>query len=237
MSPSVLSARQINRAVLHRQLLLERADLDIPTTLQRVGGLQTQYAPSGYIGLWTRLVDFERASLTRALEDRSVVQATLMRTTIHMVAAGDFWPICAAIRESRRDWWLRIAKSRQLPAIPYDDLADVLRDALAEGPRPRVDIVAAMEQAVLGGCRIVDRHGQGAAVGYLGASPGRSIRSGRAVGSAHRGLRSRWSSPVVDPLPPGVRSGSARRCSDVGGRAASQVGTDRSGDGSGDVLG
>ena len=147
VSGSTLSRRQLNRAVLARQLLLERDVLDIPATLQRVGGLQTQYAPSGYIGLWSRLRDFERAALTRALEDRSVVQATLMRMTIHMVAADDFWTLCAGIRASRREWWLRIAKSRQLPAISYDDLANSLRAALADGPLPRVELVAAMERA------------------------------------------------------------------------------------------
>jgi DNA glycosylase AlkZ-like len=143
----VLSARQINRAILARQLLLERVDLDIPTTLQRVGGLQTQYAPSGYVGLWSRLADFERDSLTRALEDRSVVQATLMRCTIHMVATDDFWPMCAGIRDSRREWWLRIATSRQLPEISYDELAEVLRAAMTDGPQPRIELAAAMERA------------------------------------------------------------------------------------------
>lgn len=103
-----LSTRQINRSVLARQHLLSRGDLDIPTTLQHVGGLQTQYAPSGYVGLWSRLVDFERDALTRALNDRSVVQATLMRSTIHMVAAVDFWTICAGIRHFHRDWWVRV---------------------------------------------------------------------------------------------------------------------------------
>lgn len=145
--PVTLSTRQINRSILDRQLLLARADLAIPAALRRTGGLQTQYAPSGYIGLWDRLPAFDRDSLTRALEDRSVVQATLMRCTIHMVAADDFWPICAAIRMSRREWWLRIAKSRQLPEISYDALADVLREALADGPQPRAEVVAAMLRA------------------------------------------------------------------------------------------
>ncbi len=143
----MLSTRQINRAVLGRQMLLERAAIGIPATLQRVGGLQTQYAPSGYIGLWSRLIGFDRAALTRALEDRSVVQATLMRSTIHMVAAEDFWPICAAIRTSRREWWLRIAKSKQLPEISYEVLANALRGALANGPLPRTGVVATIERA------------------------------------------------------------------------------------------
>lgn len=147
VSGPTLSRRQLNRSVLARQLLLERDVLDIPLTLQHVGGLQTQYAPSGYIGLWSRLREFERASLTHALEDRSVVQATLMRMTIHMVAADDFWTLCAGVRASRREWWLRIAKSRKLPAISYDDLAKSLRAALADGPLPRVELVAAMERA------------------------------------------------------------------------------------------
>ncbi|MDP9463234.1 MAG: winged helix DNA-binding domain-containing protein [Actinomycetota bacterium] len=147
MPGSTLSGRQINRAVLARQLLLGRVDLDIPTALQQVGGLQTQYAPSGYVGLWSRLRAFERDALTRALEDRSVVQATLMRSTIHMVSAADFWPMCAGIRAARRDWWLRIAKSRQMTDLPYDALAEVLRDELADGPRTRVDLIAAIERA------------------------------------------------------------------------------------------
>ena len=142
-----LSARQINRSVLDRQLLLTRADLDIPAALQHTGGMQTQYAPSGYVGLWSRLSDFQRDALTRALEDRSVVQATLMRSTIHMVAAEDFWPICAAIRQSRRDWWIRVARSRQMNDIAHEAIAGVLRAVLADGPKTSAELVAAMERA------------------------------------------------------------------------------------------
>ncbi len=85
MAERVLTQRELNRAVLARQLLLERARLPIPRALERVAGLQTQYAPSGYVGLWTRLESFARDDLTKALDRRSVVQATLMRTTIHLV--------------------------------------------------------------------------------------------------------------------------------------------------------
>jgi hypothetical protein len=81
-----LSRRQLNRALLARQLLLERASLPLPQALERVAGIQAQYAPSAYIGVWTRLEGFERDALTAALGDRSVVQGTLMRTTIHLVS-------------------------------------------------------------------------------------------------------------------------------------------------------
>ena len=91
MTERVLGQLALNRALLARQLLLERASLDLESTLDQVGGLQTQYAPSGYVGLWTRLTGFERGDLTRALEDRRVVQGTLMRTTIHLVSARAYW--------------------------------------------------------------------------------------------------------------------------------------------------
>jgi hypothetical protein len=102
-----LTRRELNRAVLARQLLLERGDLPLPSALERVGGLQAQYAPSMYVGLWSRLAGFERSALTAALERRAVVQATLMRVTIHLVAPADYWPFALATRESRRRLWLR----------------------------------------------------------------------------------------------------------------------------------
>jgi hypothetical protein len=72
MAERVLTQRELNRALLARQLLLERSRLSIPRALEQVAGLQTQYAPSGYVGLWSRLEGFERDDLTRALERRSV---------------------------------------------------------------------------------------------------------------------------------------------------------------------
>lgn len=147
MPGSVVSPRQLNRTVLARQHLLERADLGIPAVIEQMGELQTQYAPSAYVGLWSRMAGFERGALTGALDDHSVVQGTLMRCTIHMVPAADYWPICAAIRASRREWWTRIARTRGLTDIAHQAIADVLRAELADGPRPAVELIAAMERA------------------------------------------------------------------------------------------
>jgi DNA glycosylase AlkZ-like len=135
--PRTLTQRELNRAVLARQLLLERARVPIPRALERMGGLQAQYAPSMYIGLWSRVEGFQRAALTRALERRSVVQATLMRATIHLVSKRDFWPFAVAIREPRRRWW-----ERTNPDRPRDMVAagKRLRGFLADGPRRRAEI-------------------------------------------------------------------------------------------------
>jgi hypothetical protein len=135
----VLSQRELNRALLARQLLLERRAAPLPRALELIGGLQTQYAPSAYVGLWSRLQGFERDSLTRALERRSVIQATLMRVTIHMVSRRDFWPLALAIRQPRRRWFLRT--HRQLgDAKKQQRGAERLRAFLEDGPRPAAEI-------------------------------------------------------------------------------------------------
>src|SRR5262249_62013002 len=80
--------------------------------LQRLAGRHAQYAPSAYVGLWSRRRDFRRDALTAALEQRSAVQATLMRSTIHTVSADDFPLFAAGLREGRRQWWLRVQRHR-----------------------------------------------------------------------------------------------------------------------------
>lgn len=135
----VLSERELNRAVLARQLLLERSRLSLPKALERIGGIQAQYVPSMYIGLWSRLGGFERASLTRALERRTVVQGTLLRATIHLVTPGDWWTWSAAIRESRRENWLRYHRGDPSAC----EMAAAARRAaprLAEGPLERGEL-------------------------------------------------------------------------------------------------
>jgi hypothetical protein len=140
-TPRTLTQRELNRALLARQLLLERKRTALPRTLERMGGLQAQYAPSMYIGLWSRVQKLEREALTRALERRSVVQGTLMRATIHLVSAGDYWPFALAIRRQRREQWLRVGRegtsAREVAAA-----ATRLRRRLADGPLDRADVGA-----------------------------------------------------------------------------------------------
>lgn len=139
MNAPTLTTRRLNRALLARQLLLERSSLSIPDALAQVGGLQTQYAPSGYVGLWTRLADFRRDDLTGALEDRSVVQATLMRVTIHLVSASDYWLFELGVQEARREWARRV-NAAGLGMDDPEGHAVELRRALADGPRSVADL-------------------------------------------------------------------------------------------------
>jgi Winged helix DNA-binding domain len=132
MKERVLTSGELNRALLARQLLLERSRLPLTRALEQLAGIQTQYAPSAYIRLWTSLERFELADLTRALERKQAVQATLMRSTIHVVSRRDYWPFSAGVGPSFQEWWRRVNRKRIGDAdVDFDAIADELRSRLA----------------------------------------------------------------------------------------------------------
>jgi hypothetical protein len=145
-----LTQRELNRALLARQLLLERARTPLPKALERIGGIQAQYAPSMYIGLWSRLEGFTRDVLTRALERRSVIQATLMRHTIHLVSRADYWPLALAVRDamngtiSRKEIEALLGRPRASGIGLWIDLVRVPPSGTWE--RRRADLYAAADE-------------------------------------------------------------------------------------------
>jgi Winged helix DNA-binding domain len=141
----ILTTRELNRALLARQLLLDRAHLPPDRALAAVCGLQTQHAPSGYLGLWSRTAGFRRSDLTAALGRAAVVQGWVMRSTIHMVAATDYAPFTAAVRAARRAQWLRAEK--RAAGVDMAAVAAAVRRHLADGPLPQARLVALLAQA------------------------------------------------------------------------------------------
>jgi hypothetical protein len=135
-----LTENELNRALLARQLLLERSGPSLTRVLERMGGLQAQYAPSMYIGLWSRMEGFERAQLDRALERRRVAQGTLMRATIHLVSAADYWPMAIGIRRSRREAWVDGRARLGYSAKQVSAAARKLRARLGDGTMSRREI-------------------------------------------------------------------------------------------------
>jgi hypothetical protein len=83
----------------------------LPRAVELMGCVQAQYAPSTYLGLWSRVEGLDRDAVTSALERRTLVQATLMRNTIHVVSRRDYWPLVIAIREERRAWSRSVQKT------------------------------------------------------------------------------------------------------------------------------
>lgn len=142
-----LTARQLNRATLGRQLLLGRASLSVVDGVRRVVAIQAQEAASPYLALWNRLSGFDPIDLDRAFADRSIVKATLIRITLHAVHAADYPAFHAAMVGSLRGSRLsdaRFAASRMTIAEVDAVLPDLLA-FLAEARTP-VEIEAFFEE-------------------------------------------------------------------------------------------
>ena len=136
MTERTLTQRALGRALLARQLLLRRSDLSIERAVSQVGALQAQYAPSAYVGLWARLAGFQRGDLTAALEERRVIQATLLRVTIHVVSRAEYWRYAMGVRQARRDMVIKaLGRIRGTNETDLVDGAERMRAALADGPR------------------------------------------------------------------------------------------------------
>jgi hypothetical protein len=100
----VLTLRELNRATLARQLLLERKRLSPASVIDRLVGMQAQSPSAPYIGIWARTASFKRATLERELAKGSVVRATVMRQTLHLVTKRDYAVIRAAMSETNFPW-------------------------------------------------------------------------------------------------------------------------------------
>ena len=90
MEERILTLRELNRATLARQMLLAREEIPAHDAVSRLVGLQAQVPNPPYVGLWTRLRSFRREDLTSLMEERTVVRATLMRSTLHLMTADDY---------------------------------------------------------------------------------------------------------------------------------------------------
>jgi winged helix DNA-binding protein len=86
----VLTLRELNRATLARQILLDRESLPVTDAVECLAGLQAQVPNPPYLGLWTRLRGFQGGDLTRLMQERRVVSATLMRSTVHFMTTEDY---------------------------------------------------------------------------------------------------------------------------------------------------
>jgi len=126
----LLTLRELNRATLARQLLLERKRLSPKAVIERLVGLQAQWPSAPYVGVWTRTTGFRRSALERELASGAVVKATVMRGTLHLVTPRDYAILRAAMSETNFPWESSQAKLLE-PSVRA--LADGRSVTAAEG--------------------------------------------------------------------------------------------------------
>jgi Winged helix DNA-binding domain len=139
MADRILKLRELNRATLARQMLLERETIAVPSAIERLVGLQAQLASAPYVGLWTRLRDFKREDLAGEIDNRKVVKATMMRATLHLSTAKDYLRFRTALQPLLIGAASAIAKRRSGDF----DLDKVLKEArkfITEKPRTFAEI-------------------------------------------------------------------------------------------------
>src|SRR5947208_16330546 len=100
-----LTLRELNRALLARQMLLARQRIGVVDAVERLACLQAQWPPSPYVALWTRLLGFSRERLSVEIDRGAVVKTTLMRATLHLVSAREYPAYALATLDGRFGAW------------------------------------------------------------------------------------------------------------------------------------
>lgn len=136
-----LTARGLNRATLARQGLLRREPLSVVEAVRRVTAMQAQEPASPYLALWNRVKGFDPADLDRAFADQTVVKATLMRVTLHAVAAEDYPALHEGMQVTLRGARLHDQRFRRT-GLTGDDVGALLPEILAHLESPRTNAEA-----------------------------------------------------------------------------------------------
>jgi hypothetical protein len=144
MAERILTLRELNRATLARQFLLERARVAPLDAMKHLVAMQGQVSNAPYIGLWTRLHAFERDSLTQLLESKQVVRASSLRGILHLLAAEDYLSIHPLLQAtlSRN---LRLF-ARQAQGFEMEQFVKEMQASIQEQPRTGVELRAKMEE-------------------------------------------------------------------------------------------
>jgi hypothetical protein len=123
-----VTLRELNRTLLLRQMLLERRRISVRKAVGTLVALQAQYAPSPYVALWSRLEGFRKEQLTKSA---ALVKAGCFRTTLHVVARGEFPHAAASYLESQRG---------KTEGLGVD--IEALRRAIPKGPVTNAELEA-----------------------------------------------------------------------------------------------
>ncbi len=158
---AAVSARELNRATLARQGLLE--PMRAPTAaaaVERLGSLQAQHPEWPPVALASRAADARTADLAGALDRRDAVRSSLMRNTIHVVSAADLWPMFTVCQPLRLNQWRLLMKADPIDSPLGRRMTaahQIAIDALRERPRSSLELDRLMAAEVGPDATAVDR--------------------------------------------------------------------------------
>ncbi|GGO84126.1 winged helix DNA-binding domain-containing protein [Wenjunlia tyrosinilytica] len=140
-----LGRRALNRALLERQMLLERRPVPAADVIEHLVGMQSQAPMSAYYALWSRIEGFHPDELAKLLTERQAVRIVLMRGTIHLVTADD----CLKLRplvQPCLDRAMRGGFGRGLAGVDLAELEAAGRALVEEVPRTPAEVGAVLRE-------------------------------------------------------------------------------------------
>jgi hypothetical protein len=207
----VLNLRDVNRALLARQLLLERQVLpaagpgraaQVVRTIEHLVGLQAQAPFPPYYGLHSRLDGFRPGDLATLITGRSVVRIALMRGTIHLVSARDCLPLRRMVQPVI-ERGMRGAFGKQLAGVDAAALAAAGRSLVESEPMTFSQLGQALA------ARWPDRPPAALAQGVRAFVPLVQVPPRAVWGRAGQSLHTSAEHWLGEPGPPGPRDPSA----------------------------
>ena len=148
MAERMLTLRELNRATLARQFLLERTSLVPLDIITHLVALQGQVSNAPYIGLWTRLHSFQHTELTGLLTNRQVVRASSLRGTLHILTAQDYLLLHPVLQPALSRHLHLFA--RHTEGFDLDRFCNAMCAYIQEQPRTGVELRAKMEELCSG---------------------------------------------------------------------------------------
>jgi hypothetical protein len=126
-------------------MLLQREKVSVIDGIERLVALQAQLPNPPYVGLWTRLVDFQRDDLTKLIEKRRVVRSTMLRATQHLVTARDYLRL-RPVLQPMLDQRCRHNFGRATSGIETAELVEAGRAMLEERPHTITELKARLAE-------------------------------------------------------------------------------------------
>ncbi len=143
----VLGRRELNRALLERQMLLRRRRVPVLDAVEHLVAMQAQVPRDPYVALWSRLDRFGPESLAEPLADRRAVRMTLLRGTLHLVTDRDALALRPLVqRVVERTLYGSSPLRKAVDSVDVDELLSLFRGLLEERPRTRAELVDAIRE-------------------------------------------------------------------------------------------